>query len=120
MAAYRHYADYIVKRAMSDLGSIDDFLRHVLFTDALWQRRVMGFGKEIRGFEGTLQREDLNKAIKQETLDGGFLFHNARVIVEGGGFHLGGGYLSTAQAGGRCSGAWTNAQGTGSAHHLPF
>jgi hypothetical protein len=30
-----------------------------------------------------LQREDLNKAIKQETLDGGFLFHNARVIIEG-------------------------------------
>jgi hypothetical protein len=83
MAAYRHYADYIVKRAMSDLGSMDDFLRHVLFTDALWQQRVMGFGKEIRGFEGTLQREDLNKAIKQETLDGGFLFHNARVIIEG-------------------------------------
>jgi hypothetical protein len=83
MPVYRHYADYLIKRAMSDLGSMDDFLRHVLFTDSLWQQRVMGFGKEIRGFEGTLQREDLNKAIKQETLDGGFLFHNARVIVEG-------------------------------------
>jgi hypothetical protein len=83
MPAYRHYADYLVKRAMSDLGSMDDFLRHVLFTNSLWERKVMGFGKEIRGFEGTLQREDLNKAIKQETLDGGFLFHNARVIIEG-------------------------------------
>jgi hypothetical protein len=83
MPAYRHYADYVVKRAMSDLGSMDDFLRHVLFIDSLWDQKVMGFGKEIRGFEGTLQREDLNKAIKQETLDGGFLFHNARVIVDG-------------------------------------
>lgn len=83
MPAYRHYADYLVKRAMSDLGSMDDFLRHVLFTDSLWQRKVMGFSKDIRGVEGTLQREDLNKAIKQETLDGGFLFHNARVIIEG-------------------------------------
>jgi hypothetical protein len=83
MPAYRHYYDYLIKRAMSDLGSMDDFLRHVLFTDSLWQRKVIGFGKDVREFEGTLQREDLNKAIKQETLDGGFLFHNARVIIEG-------------------------------------
>ena len=83
MPEYRHYADYLIKRAMSDLGSMDDFLRHVLFTDSLWQQKVIGFGKDIRGFEGTLQREDLNKTIKQETLDGGFLFHNARVIIEG-------------------------------------
>jgi hypothetical protein len=26
MPAYRHYADYLIKRAMSDLGSVDDFL----------------------------------------------------------------------------------------------
>jgi hypothetical protein len=83
MPEYRHYADYLIKRAMTDLGSMDDFLRHVLFSNSLWQQKVMGFGKDIRGFEGSLQREDLNKAIKQETLDGGFLFHNARVIIEG-------------------------------------
>ncbi|MEW6379853.1 MAG: hypothetical protein AB1611_09620 [bacterium] len=83
MPAYRHYADYLIKRAMSDLGSMDDFLRHVLFTDSFWQQKVIGLGKDIQKFEGPLKREDLNKAIKQETLDGGFLFHNARVIIEG-------------------------------------
>jgi hypothetical protein len=66
MPAYRHYADYLIKRAMSDLGSMDDFLRYVLFSDALWQQKVIGFGKAIREFEGPLQREDLNKAIKQK------------------------------------------------------
>jgi hypothetical protein len=83
MLEYRHYADYLIKRAMSDLGSVDDFLRYVLFTDSFWQQKLIGVSKDIREFEGALQREDLNKAIKQETLDGGFLFHNARVIIEG-------------------------------------
>ncbi len=65
MPEYRHYADYIVKRAMSDLGSVDDFLRYVLFTDSFWQQKLIGVSKDIQGFEGPMQREDLNKAIKQ-------------------------------------------------------
>ncbi len=83
MQIYRHYADYLIKRAMSDLGSMDNFLRHVLFTDSLWRSKLLGQDKDIRSLEGLFQREDLNKAIKQETLDGGILFYNARVIIEG-------------------------------------
>ena len=86
MPVYRHYADYLVKKAMNDPGSVDDFLRHTIFTDSLWQEKVIGLRKkDIRGFRGrgSLQRDDLNKAIKRETLDGGLVFNNARIIIEG-------------------------------------
>ena len=83
MQVYHHYADYLIKRAMSDLGSMDRFLRYVFFTDFLWQQKVLGVDKEITSFEGALQRENLNKAIKQETLDGKVSFGNTKIIIEG-------------------------------------
>ena len=83
MEQYRHYADYLIKMAMSDGVSVDHFLHYVLFTDSLWQQKVLRPAREVRGFEGSWQRANLNKAIKQETLDGGLLFDNVRIIIEG-------------------------------------
>jgi hypothetical protein len=83
MEQYRHYADYLIKMAMSDGVSVDYFLRYVLFTDSLWQPKTLGLGKRIQELEGPWQRVNLNKVIKQETLDGGLLFDNARIIIEG-------------------------------------
>jgi len=81
--AYRHYADYLVKKAMSDPGSVDDFLRYTLFTGSLWQKKLIGARERFREFKGLLERGDQNKAIKRETLDGGFRYQNAEIIIEG-------------------------------------
>ncbi|MEW6381622.1 MAG: hypothetical protein AB1611_18750 [bacterium] len=83
MEQYRHYADYLIKMAMSDAASVDHFLRYVLFTDSLWQPRIIRLGKRVQGLEGPWQRVNLNEVIKQETLDGGLLFDNVRIIIEG-------------------------------------
>ncbi len=52
MEAYRHYPDYLIKKAMSDLGSVEAFLRYVLFADSLWKPKVLGLDKNIKGLEG--------------------------------------------------------------------
>lgn len=83
MEQYRHYADYLVKMAMSDGVSVDYFLRYVLFTDSLWQSKILRLGKRVQGLEGPWQRVNLNEVIKQETLDGGLLFDNVKIIIEG-------------------------------------
>jgi len=48
MQQYNHYADYLIKRAISDINSIDQFLRYALFSDWLWERKVVGEVKNIK------------------------------------------------------------------------